>query len=403
VAPTVAVGSGLNEAASHTNSRSVDEKDPKEPMPAEMMTCPHCHSGVSTAEIPAANDAWTCPHCGQIVPPQARQDSTGNFDRILAREFLRNPPRRSRRFVAGIVVGVMALMALLALVVGLSTVSSRRAHDLRPLGYLPEGTNVVGAVHVAKLMDEPTGRDFLAQFRLGPEGVDFEQFERWIGLPRDVLADLAFGLRVDERSVPRLTLVAQTLRSYTAADYVKSLQEPQPLERNQKKLYQFSIPEKGIRPVVWLAGERTFVFGLSPEDLDDVPLTPRSGVAHLPVPLQRFPGDLSAPRAQVWLIGHANHWEQTELWPRLASWLGEDQAVVNGVQTLGFWLTFDKSITVSAAAHCRDAAAAQSLDDYLRHHQVDEKGQLQSDPGGWVTFHSQTGLGSLLRWGQGRW
>ncbi len=358
-------------------------------MPAEIIACPHCHSHVPAADLSSRNGTWNCPHCGEALPRDARPP---------------NGPRRwSGRLVAAGVVGVMLLMASVALVVGLSTVGNRRAHDLRPLGYLPEGTNVVGAIHVAKLMDEITGRDFLAQFRLGRGGVDFEHFERWAGLTRDVIADLALGLRVDDRPVPCVVLVVQTLRSYKPADYVKNLREPQPLERNRKKLYQFSIPEEGIRPVVWPAGERTFVFGLHPEDLDDVPLTPRSGIGHLPLPLQRFPGDLSAPRAQVWLIGHAEHWDQTGVWPRLISWLGSDANVLNGVQTLGFWLTFDKSIGVSAAAHCRDEDAAHALEGYLRRQRVDEKGQLQSDKGGWVTFRSQTGLGMLLRWGQGRW
>lgn len=314
-----------------------------------------------------------------------------------------DPRRPPRRLVLDLILQGMALMALLSLTLGLSTVASRRAHDLRPLGYLPEGTNVVGAVHVAKLMDEATGRDFLAQFRLGRDGLDFERVEHWTGLPRDVIADLVLGLRVDDRPVPRLTLVAQTLQPYEPSDYLKRLRGPRPLERKQKQLYQFDIPEEDIHPVVWPAGGRTLVFGLSPEDLDDVPLTPRSGVAHLPVPLQRFPGDVSAPQAQVWLMAHADRWEQTGMWPRLASRLGQDQALASTVQTLGLWLHFEKTITVGAAARCRDEAAAHSLDAYLRRHGMEDKGELRSDQGSWVTFRSRTGLGLLLRWGRGQW
>jgi hypothetical protein len=312
----------------------------------------------------------------------------------------RRPPRQ---LVLDVTLQAMALMALLSLTLGLSTVASRRTHDLKPLGYLPEGTNVVGAVHVAKLMDAATGRDVLAQFRLGRDGLDFGRFEQWTGLPRDVIADLVVGLRVDERPVPRLTLVVQTLKPYDPSDYLTRLRGPRPLKRGGKDLYQFDISEGDISPVVWLAGQQTLVFGLSPDDLDDVPLTPRSGLAHLPVPLQRFAGDISAPQAQVWLMGHADRWEQAGVWPRLASWLGEDQSLAGAVQTLGVWLHFEKTITVGAAARCRDEAAAQTLDAYLRRHGMDEKGQVRSDEGGWVTLRLQTGLGLLLRWGQGQW
>ena len=368
-------------------------------MPAESIICPHCRLRVAVADLSSADGSRRCPHCGETIPAPAWEMAHG----LPAAPPEGDSGRPPRRLVLDVILQVMALMALLSLTVGLSTVASRRAHDLRPLGYLPEGTNVIGGVHVAKLMDEATGRDFLAQFRLGPDGLDFGRFEQWTGLPRDVIADLVVGLRVDERPVPRLTLVVQTLKPYDPSEYLTRLRGPRPLKRGGKDLYQFEISESDIRPVVWLAGRQTLVFGLSPDDLDDVPLTPRSGVAHLPVRLQRFPGDISAPQAQVWFMGHADRWEQTGVWPRLASWLEEDQSLAGAVQTLGVWLHFEKTITVGAAARCRDEATAQSLDAYLRRHRTDEKGQLRSNKDGWVTLRLQTGLGLLLRWGQGQW
>lgn len=312
---------------------------------------------------------------------------------------LRSP--RARWLSAGVVLAIMALMAVVSLVVSLKTMTQRRTHDQNLLGYLPGDVNLITALHVAKLMEEKTGREFLSKFRLGRDGPDFTRFEEWTGLGRDDIADVVAGWKVDAGSPCRLTLLVQTRQPYVQTKLWESLRNERPIARNQKDLYQ--LDRQPVPLTVWGAGPRTLVFGLSQEDLDAIPLTPRTGVAHLPMPLQRFPGDAQASKAQVWVIGDADHWDQTAVWPLAASIFGEARDLAREVSTLGLWLRFDRSVSLGAAAHATSEPAARSLEESLLQKGVADRGRLERANDGWLTFHAQAGVGTLCRWGGGKW
>src|SRR5437764_9185 len=120
--------------------------------------------------------------------------------------------RRSNRTVAGVVLGLMVLMAAGGLTLALWTQSVRRAHDkgivkrpsrrpalpplsgrepavevvapahLPALGYLPPETSLLAGLHVQELLASPAGKE-LADAPLGPAGVRLASVRKWTGLP----------------------------------------------------------------------------------------------------------------------------------------------------------------------------------------------------------------------------
>src|SRR5919109_1024581 len=82
--------------------------------------------------------------------------------------------------LAGAVLGIMAVMAGVALLFALKTVERRRDKDPKtPFGYLPPDTNVVAGIQVTEALKEPAGQEFLSQFRLGPVDLSLGNLERW--------------------------------------------------------------------------------------------------------------------------------------------------------------------------------------------------------------------------------
>ncbi|HEV3204932.1 MAG TPA: hypothetical protein VGY77_11135 [Gemmataceae bacterium] len=355
-----------------------------------------------------------CPRCGEKVLFSGSSQLEPAANTILPDSFQAIPgsvlsgipkidsSKRSRRLVAIAVLSIMAVMAAISLFLGLQTRQQRRARDQKPLGYLPDTCNVIGGLHVGKILQEEIGREFLGQVRFGPTNFGVGNLEQWTGLEREKLADVVFGLRVDDRLMPRLTLVIQTLQPYDEAKILAGLKNIQSVERNQKKLYRFQLEKTPLNAVLWFAGENTVILGLNPEDLEDVPAVPRSGIDHFPLPLQRFLTDDMTQRAHLWIGGHSDHWDKTVLAPFLAQVAGTDLNLLRDVQTFGAWAQLDNRIVASAAFRCLNEEKAQALENFLLHQGGEDKGRLRVDKD-WVKFDAQPGLQTFSQWLRGKW
>jgi hypothetical protein len=297
----------------------------------------------------------------------------------------------------GIVVGIMVLMMIVSLFVGLRTVRWRRGHDPKePLGYLPADTNVVAGLHVGKLLKDRTGQDLLMRVRLGPTGADLPTLTEEIGLSLDQINVAVLGLKVDARLVPRLTLVVQTNAPLDQGKLRAGLKDNQLLERNGKNLCKFRLDRFPFGATLWCADEYTLVFGLDPEDLDAVPLSPDTGVEQLSQPVRTLLQDPYGQNAQAWIVGHADHWDQTVVGTLLEPMLQKKLQDWHQVHSVGVWLRLEQDmIALTAACQCTDEAAAHALQQALVREGIEDPDQVQVGNDGWVRVQSQVRPGAV--------
>jgi hypothetical protein len=332
------------------------------------------------------------------------------------------PPRHSNREIAGIILGVMGMMAAVGLTFALLTVQQRRAHDtargeaqvgpepsrpvtrapvrvippaqLAGLGYLPPDTKVVAAIHVAEALQHEEGQDWLRGNGggRGDSGVAF--LENLLGLNLDEVDHVVLGLSFDDK-LRRLTIVIQTRAPYDEATIRKKLQVSQaPIKRQGKTLYL--LPVEGV---LWCAEERTLVVVIrldgtkSGGDLDEVPLQPRPGTNQLPAEIQSVLKERMGATAQVWAAGHARDWDA--LLARQDNLTREDRAALAGVRAFAAPLVFDNAVRVTVAFQCRDEAAAKALGQRLEQWGAAEPKWRRVDEGAWVTVQTTTSAEAL--------
>jgi hypothetical protein len=285
----------------------------------------------------------------------------------------------------------MAFMACAGLTLALLTKDFRRANDrprspdagtpavqVRPpaelsgLGYLPPDTDVIAAVHVAEALEDPTGRLILQRFRpsqVFAEGPDqaagpTDSLQRWSGLRLEEIDHVVLGLNITNRLLPRVILVVQTRQPYDP-EKVRAALKARASAEGGKPLYRFQLEGQRLDAVLWLAGERTLIFGREAEDLQDVPATPRTGIEHLSRPLQTMLRERLGRVAPVWVVGHAEDWDRTAARLLLASRPKEVRRTLESVKSFGVWLQFGQGLTLNGACHCADEKAARSLETYL--------------------------------------
>jgi hypothetical protein len=314
----------------------------------------------------------------------------------------------------------MGIMAAVGLTFALRTVQVRRGHDtargqqafpgpeptrpvvtapvrlvppaqLAGLSYLPRNTQVIAAVHVAEVLRQRSGQEWLRGSRGGPVDTGLTSLEGLIGLRLDQLDHLVVGLTLDHR-LRRLTIVVQTRAPYDEAELQRRLQaHPMPVNRQGKTLYPLNLP---VEALLWCAGERTFVVGLrldgtkAGDDFDPLPTHPRPGTNQLPAELQDALKERMGAAAQLWVAGHGRDWDA--LLEGQANLTREDREALAGVRTFAAPLVFDDAILVSAAFQCRDAATAKALGKRLEQLGAAAPKWKQVEEGTWVTLQTTT-------------
>src|SRR5262249_54991934 len=151
----------------------------------ETLTCPYCNARQPPQAGLTAGQRVTCPRCGEAFKVTTTPAFTPEAPASLptppapsAPPAVRTKPVRANRLVAGVILGVMRVMAGTGLTYALLTVQQRREHDralprksrrpwltdqptagdvvasadLAGLGYLPPPTGVVAALQVEELL-----------------------------------------------------------------------------------------------------------------------------------------------------------------------------------------------------------------------------------------------------------
>jgi hypothetical protein len=280
----------------------------------------------------------------------------------------------------------MAAAAAGGLTFALLTVHTRREHDyqaqptvpappvvrtvppaeLGGLGYLPARTNLVAAVHVAEAMRTPAGRAFLDRAELAGTGFHLADIERDIGISRDDIDHIVFGVRLlDKQIQPRLALIVQTRQPYDAGRLRAGLKAGRREKIGQKEIYHFNLEKPALSAVLWCAAANTLVVGISRDDLAALPNNRAANLEQLPDALQQFIRQHLKPGTQAWLAGHVDDWEPVLPFTAALKVSDENRTLLAGLRTFGFWLRFDEQVEVRGAAQCADAAGATLLQKLL--------------------------------------
>jgi hypothetical protein len=373
---------------------------------AEFLTCPYCNSAVTVPAGMAVGHSVACPRCGDAFtlrrPASSGTDLTSSRTAGLPRAALPGlPPLRhtSNRAVAAVIVAVMACMAAAGLAFALWTVKDRRAHDtaiaqkprhappavveplppappavapdkLEALGYLPAQAGLILAAHVADLQASPAGKKLLADgFQVGKTPIRPETLARWTGFKPNEIDHLAVGVRVDDSIPPHLWLVARTKEPYNAGQARAQLQAQRVAGSGDRPVWRAAVPGVPLPLYFLLPDERTVVVSLAPEHLRDVPETPYQELSQLRgTGLRVMIRERREVGSPLWLVAHVSNWPVVLARPLFQGLKKEDLDRLKAVRTLGVWVEPEGAdhVKVKAAFHCKDAAAAEVLDEFLQ-------------------------------------
>src|SRR5262245_11456184 len=311
-------------------------------------TCPYCNARQPYQPGLAVGQKLVCARCGEAFTLRQLPASTAITSTPPPAPVTPQKPVRANRLVAGIVLGVMAIMAGAGLTSALITVDIRRDHDrelpprprrlsdyiapqprpaeptspwiLAGLGYLPPRTGVLACVQVEDLLNSEAGKELRSRpWKLGKVDVSLDEVRGWTGLALEDVDHVLLGVVVRDGAEADLTppvhLVVRTRKRYDIKRVKEALkaergrEEPTP-EGRTRTVYSASI--RNLPVSLWLADERTIVVGVFSR-LEQVPLRPHEGLKELPGEVQQLMTKRLSAGVPVWLVGHAADWKKTWL------------------------------------------------------------------------------------------
>jgi hypothetical protein len=344
-----------------------------------MASCPYCGTPLP---VDSSGARVFCTRCGEAVPERVLRTAATEVTSEPATETLPPstppaPPRNIYR-TAGIVVGLMAVMAAVGLIFALNTVSTRRAHDSRPgpvnappqpvlvaadelaaLGYLPANTNLVVGLDLAAARHDPLGEQLLARLT-GKDGQPAViDPVRWTGLDADDIDHVVLGVSMTEKTT-RLVLVLHTRRPYDPEKLRERLKATRSVDSAGKKVYPFHPDKLAFgAPALWSPSDTMLVVGFTHFDLDAVPDRPAANADALAAPVRQLLHNYVGVGSCAWVAGDG------ELLGTLLPFAAPtaDLKVFAGVRTFGIWRKRAPYLDVRGSFQCRDADAARLLEE----------------------------------------
>jgi hypothetical protein len=352
--------------------------------------------------------------------------------------FLQTP--RSNAALAGFVLANMVSAALLVLPFLVDQTGFRRSHDpknppqeppvtvestavapgqLPGLGYLPADDKLVAGIHVAELLQQPSGPKLFGKRKEGepppPWLIDqgFGRVERWTGLKPEQIDHVVFGIRVDG-FFPHVTIVVRTRQPYNPAvlkaaqDALAAAQGTKvvPVKHLDRDYYKFK--DQVGNGSLWLADAQTLILVYRVDALterDDLALTEKQrqgGVGPAPA-LRQVLARLDKGTLLWWC---AIDVEQPQLAASMVGGVGKDEELgklLKQVHSLLGGVRLQKEeAAVLAQFECADAGTARRLAELLRQQKLpglgEPKVQGPTDGSGhWVSLQLPGSPEAVLR------
>jgi hypothetical protein len=417
-------------------------------MTTQTLTCPYCNASLGIQAGWSAGQRIVCPRCGDSFPLRLSDSFTDQLpssrppesvpplsppnlggDKGGAATEVSLPLRWSNRLIAGIVLGVMFLMAGGGLVFMLMTTQQRRAYDtsrpprrpgrqrslpeqenvpppvasiapdkLAALGYLPSGVNFLFAARIPELLASPLGTNVLtAPIKVGETQIRLESLLAWLGFRLDEVDHLVFAARIDDAVPPPFYIVYRTNQPYDEEKLRQRLKGTQVPSSSKKKLYAFRFPQQDIQLNAWFADQRTVVLSLFANQLERLPSQPVEDLRQFPDELRTILKQRREPVAPAWIAGHSRDWNKT--WARLLlnRMKKDDAGKLASLRTFGIWIVPDDSLTIKGVFACKDGAGARGLEEYFRSLRDPDADFKTALDGPWLTLQFQAGPDFLAR------
>ena len=250
------------------------------------------------------------------------------------------------------------------------------------LGYLPADTDIVAGFEVGQMLSDAHGRDLLDTL-LAVLNLHETDLESWTGIKIDDLDYALFGAKIQDRVLPRMTLVVETRRDYDQAKLQSKLKVGRRTERDGRTLFRFRPSETSLEATVWFAGERTLVFSLIPEDFAEVPVKPSAPSQALAPALIGLLQPMT-DATHVWLIGQARNWGRllaglsTDPLPiPTLNLRDETRQLLPKVRQFAFWATVDDLVNLELAIGLEDRAAARRLERLIHDKEAEWQGDAE--------------------------
>ncbi len=242
--------------------------------------------------------------------------------------------------------------------------------ELAALGYLPQDTDLIMAVHVAELLDDPIGSTMIEH--LGNESINLQSVEKWSGLKVADIDHVVLGAPLDLDLPVNFTLVVRARRAIDQGKVREKLKAKPQKELDGRTVYPFVMQTdlpifRELDANLWFADEHTLVVAKRFADGPDhvVPTAPRTGLDHLRPPLRHLIAERMGSSTCAWVAGRLP--DHDTLFPLLQLVLNRpENESVRKLKTFGVWVTTDhEGATMRGAFECADEDGARALKAYL--------------------------------------
>ncbi|MBI1915296.1 MAG: hypothetical protein HYS12_11240 [Planctomycetes bacterium] len=251
---------------------------------------------------------------------------------------------------------------------------------LEGLRYLSGDTNVIVALHVGEILENPESEQLLnlslprlgATSDLGTVRGVLDRLEQMTKLRREVIDHIVLGAKLSGKDFGRVQLIVRTRKDYDrdrvrVALNARSHPAIEGRERHLDQFHQDLLP--GLPDgLLGCPDARTVVLGWNVTRLLDMPTEPRENTTHLPVSIMGVLKERMRPWGQVWVAGHTEEWSKPLLALLALARLDEpDRQFVSKLKTFAVWLNVEEKEkqALHAALRCSDAAAAEAVETAL--------------------------------------